>query len=115
VLSRPSLTDLALAGGSAGDRSRTSSGLCFCQPPTLRHVELLTIVEKTNVRQSSRLSSALLQLIECSAILHNAVALLFRVAEEVDVVLAAGSGVRLGLEVAATATHEDIDLGTKWM
>lgn len=79
------------------------------------HTTILTVIEQPNVRQISRLGGALLQLIERRAILHNAVALLFRVAEKIDIILAAGGRIGLGFEIAATAAHEDIDLRTKWV
>jgi hypothetical protein len=69
-----------------------------------------TIVEETDVGQISGLRHSLLQLIKGFAALHDPVALTLGVTEKIDLVFAARGGVRLGLEVAATASEKDVDL-----
>ena len=64
-----------------------------------------TVVKQADIRQGGSLSGAILELVEARAVLHDAVSAFLGKAEEVDVVAAAGSLVRLRLKVAA-ATAE---------
>ena len=75
----------------------------------------LTVIEKTDIGQIGDLGSSLLEFVESLAILHDPVPFALCIAEKIDLVLAAGSRIGLGLEVATTTAHEDIYLRTEWV